>query len=614
MFDFVQNNKMVQLGIKVLLGAIAVSFIGFSAATYNFSGGGANEVARVGDTPITRQDVDRALQMSNLGQDKAEEVTQDLIRRQTLLEEARSLGVRITDEELAEAIAKIPVFQKDGRFDFQAYEDYLRSSSMTSSMFEARFREDMLAERMQQVVGQMFSGGFYSRAANDALAQYLSRERMVSSVRIEPAAFMSKVQITEQQIAAYYKANPAQFRQPEKVRVEYILLSVPVLASAQSASDAEIKEFFDKNKSQFERDERQARHILLTLPEKADAAAKAAVRARAEKLLQEVQANPARFADLARQNSQDPGSAAQGGELGWLSREGLDQKFADALFAMQQPGISGLVESQFGFHIIEMIGQRKTGLEEARATIASRIKEQKARKAFPTLSEELADLAVNNERNLVPVAQKVKLPLQTTDWITREGVAGDPVFSAERKDVLERIFSADGLAGRATEVIELPEQQRLLARVAERVPARMQPLAEVTAVIRARLLEQGAAKLAEAEGKRYLEALSKGENPVLNWSEAQKVSLFQGGQLTPAAVKHVMAAVAKADGDSYSGLAENNGYTLFRLGAFSQAPTDPRLVEHIDRQRLMGEFDSYSRLLQREWIKSVAKAKSASES
>lgn len=600
MFDFVQNNKVVQLGMKVLLGAIALSFVGIASYSYDFMGGGANEVAKVGDKSITRQEVDFALQQRNLGQDKAEQMTQELVQRQMLLEKAAELGVRVTDAELAKAIAQVPVFQKDGKFSYDLYQEYLTNNRTSGTAFESRFREDLVYERMRELTSNMFSGGFYAKSTNATLAQFLAREREVSSARIDASAFMDKVQVGEQDVAAYYKAHPAEFQQPEKVRVEYLLLSVPVLAMTQTVNEDEIKSFFDKNKTQFERDERKTSHILLTVPAKADAAGKQAVKAKAEQLLQQVRSNPARFAELAKQNSQDPGSAAQGGELGWLSREGLDQTFADALFAMSNTGISDLVESQFGFHIIQLSAIRRTGLEEARATITEKLKEQKARKAFPAVTDELSELVINSEKNLAPVAQKVKLTLQTTDWFTRAGQENDPVFSSKNKDVLERIFSSDGLAGRATEIIELPDQQRLVARVVERKPARLPPLTEVAAAIRSKLQDQGAAKLAEAEGKRLLQALQKGETLPLKWSETQKVGLMQGGMLSQDAVKQLMAAPEGAN--VFSGIVERNGYTLFKVGPFSKTPPDPRLAEQLEKQRLMGEAEAYDKLLRRELL------------
>lgn len=599
MFDFVQNNKAVQFGMKVLLGAIAISFVGFGAGS--FLGDGRDEVAKVGDTSITRQEVQRALQQRDLGQDKAEEMTQSLIQRQLLLEKARESGVTVTDEELAKALAAIPIFQKDGQFNLGLYNDFLASRRTSSAVFESRFRDDLIYERMQQLSSQMTAGGFYAKTAHTTLSQYLSRQREVSSVRIEAASFMDKVQVSDQDVAAYYQSNDKEFRLPDQVRVEYILLTVPMLASGQTVSDEEVKTFFDKNKQQFERDERKARHILLTMPEKANAAAKAAVKAKAELLLQDVKNNPERFADIAKQHSQDPGSAAQGGDLGWMSRQGLDATFANALFAMQANETSNLVETQFGYHIIHLDGVRKTGLEESRMAILEKLKEQKARKVFPTLSEEMGELAVETEKNLVPVAQKLKLPLQTTDWFSRNGQENDPVFSSKNKDVLDRIFSVDGLAGRASEVIELPEQQRLLTRVIERKPARLQALAEVSAAIRAKLQAQGAAKLAEAEGKRQLQALQKGEALPLKWSEAQKVGIMQAGMLSRDVVKQLMAVPSK-DVTAFSGIVERGGYTLFKVGKFVDTMADPRLAEELEKQRLMGEGAAYDKMMQRELL------------
>lgn len=594
MFDFVQNNKSVQLGMKILLGVISLTFVLFGIGDYNSMSNDANEVVKVGDTPIMRYQVERELEMRNLGPDKFEDALNSLIQRRLLLEQARSAGLSVSTQDLKNAIAALPAFQKDGQFSPELYQKYLQNNQISTTDFENERRNELL---LQQMGEQLMGNGFVSKAVSERLSQFLTKQRDVSQFRFEPTTYLGQVKITEQDVQAYYKGHAAEFTVPEQIKVEYVLLSAKAIAAGQTVTDPEIKTYFDANKNKYEHEERQASHILLMIPEKADAAAKDAVKAQAEKIHAELQKNPGQFAALATQYSQDPGSAQRGGDLGWMSAEGLDKSFAAALFAMKAKEISGLVQSQFGYHIIQLNGIKKVGLEEAKSAIVEKLKEQKARQQFPELADKLADLVVDNEKNLAPVAAGLKQPLQSTNWMGRSGQAGDALFS--NKDVLEKLFTADSLSGRATDVIELPEQQRLVARVVARQPEHLQAVADVSAAIKAKLEQQAAAKLAAADGQKQLAALQKDPGLALVWGAVQPVSLQQPGSLSRDAIKQAFALPAKA-GDQFVGIAERDGFTLLKVGKETLLPVDPRMTQQLEQVQLMGEGDAYLKALQRE--------------
>lgn len=610
MFDYIHNNKAAQFAMKGLLAVIAVGFVGFGSYSF-MDGGGPQDVAEVGDVVITQRDVQNALADQGRGPDDAERVTQELIQRAVFLQKARDMGVRISDEELARAIHQIPAFQKNGRFDPETYRKALRDNKMTVEQFEGRMREDLLMGHMQEVFVTVIQGGFYSRKSNEALINFVAQKRPVSTIRVEAAAFKDKVVVTDKQVEDYYKANSNEFRLPEQVRAEYVHLTVDALKMAQTVSEQEIAEHYASRREAYDRDERQARHILILAPA-GDEAGRKVARQRVEGLLQQARANPTGFAALATANSQDPATAPQGGDLGWLSQKMANAEFKpviDALFKLQVNGVSDIVETPYGFHIVQMAAQRKLGLTEARGEIESFLKEQKARRLFPQVSDQLAEQALSSDKSLAPVAQAVRLPLQTSEWITREGLANDPVFGSANKEVLEALFSPDGIGGRTSDVLELPEQQRLVVRVVEHKPARLQALAEVTPGIRQKLQMQGAALLAAEEGKRLLAIVQKGGTLPMQWGTPASVSRLEPGPLTADVLKVAMSLPAAQT--AYGGVQENGGYTLIQAGAMLPLSVDPAMAQNLQMSRLRGEVDAYLALTQRELVKMAAPKKAA---
>ncbi|MDP2095348.1 MAG: peptidylprolyl isomerase, partial [Hydrogenophaga sp.] len=270
-------------------------------------------------------------------------------------------------------------------------------------------------------------------------------------------------------------------------------------------AEADVRAYYDQNAVRLSgNEERRASHILLTLAPDASAADKAVVREKAAALLAQVKAAPHTFAEVAKANSQDPGSAINGGDLDFFARGAMVKAFEDATFALQKGAISELVESEFGFHIIQLTDiktppQRSFG--EMRAEIEAELKKQQAQKQFADSAEAFSNLVYEQGDNLTAAAERFKLEIQTARGLTRKPQASAGVLANER--LLNAIFAADSIdKKRNTEAIETASGQLVSARIVQYAPARTQPLAEVRDQVRQRLVAQRSADLARTTGAK----------------------------------------------------------------------------------------------------------------
>ena len=292
-------------------------------------------------------------------------------------------------------------------------------------------------------------------------------------------------------------------------------------------------------------EERQASHILITADAQASAEQKQAARAKAEQLLRQVKQNPASFADLAKKNSQDPGSAAKGGDLGSFPRGAMVKPFDDAAFNMKVGEISGLVESQFGYHIIKVTGEKKHAFDESRKQVELDLKRQKAGKKFAELAEQLNNQVFEQGDNLKPAADALKLPVQTSGWISRTGSENKLLNSPK---LLQAIFAEEAVKNkRNTEVIDVGSNMLVAAHVVEYKAAAVRPLEEVRADIVKLLTRQQAAALAAKQGRETLIKLKQGAGEVVAWS-APKLISRDNAQGTQGFTGPAIGEIFRADG------------------------------------------------------------------
>ncbi|MGQ0524181.1 MAG: SurA N-terminal domain-containing protein [Betaproteobacteria bacterium] len=576
MHDFIQNHKRA---IQVVLFLFLIPPFLFFGVDRLDRPGGTETVASIGDFRITQQDFARALrerqetiQRLTGGRaspellDSAElrnDVLEMLIRRQLLLRRAYSRGMTVSDQQLDSVIAETPAFQVDGKFSEQAALQFLRSQGMTTASFRGNLRNDLVLQQMDDAFGET---SFVPRTVIDLLARISEQQREISISTIAPDRFTSQVKLDADAAKRYYENNPNEFRIPEQVRVEYVTLAMDQLMARIEVEEKEIRKYYEEHRGQFEtRQERQASHILITVDAGASAEDKQKARMRAEELAKQLRQKPERFTEAAKEHSQDPGSAANGGDLGYFGRGTMPKPFEDAVFAMKPGEVSAPVETQYGFHIIRLTnvkGGEGRSFEDARKQIETELKRQQAGRSFAELAEHFNNVVFEQSESLQPAAELAKSPVRQSDWITRTHAA-DQILNHPR--LRETVFSDDVISNkRNSQVVEAAPGVLVAARLLERKPATMQPLAEVAAAIEKKLVQQRAAQLAAQEGRERLEKLRQGADADVKWGGPQLVGRADAKGFGEAVLRQAFRAdVAKLP--AYSGVDGPNGYTLIRV-------------------------------------------------
>ncbi len=420
-------------------------------------------------------------------------------------------GFAIGDAQVRNAIESIPEFQIDGKFDLQRYRLMLasRAPAMTPTQFDQQMREDL---KQQMLTRQLQGSAFVTNAEGQRLIALLSEKRDVSYAAL-PAPPADTAPVPAAEIASWYKANPEDFRSPEMVSIEYVDIDGSQLTLPQVVDVKALESQYEQDKSRFiEPEQRLTSHILVKVDAGADTAAQKGAEAKAQALLKQVKAAGADFAAIARANSEDEGSKQGGGDLGWVSKNGqMVKPFEDAVFTTAAGTISGLVKTDFGWHIIqvrEMKAGREMPFEQARPELERMMAETARERAYNDLTGKLVDEVLKSPSSLTPAARAANLPVQKLGPFARgqgTGIAANPA-------VLRAAFS-DELKERrmASDPIEIAPNHSVLIRVVEHMPERVQPLDKVGLQVVAAVRADRARKAAEAQGEAVLARLKKGE-------------------------------------------------------------------------------------------------------
>lgn len=620
MFDAVRNNKKI---VQVFLLLITLPFAFWGVDSYVKNAGQGGELASVGGVAIAPAEFQQAQREQQermrgaLGAnfnpammetpEAKRAVLDNLVNQRLLALDAAKMRLRVSDERVRSTIAGIPAFQENGHFSLPRYEAMLKAEGMTQAVFESRLRHDLV---LQQVLGAVAEGVMVPRASTEQVFAVQLEERVVSESRFAAPQYVSAVKLADDAAQKYYDANRKQFEVPAQLRAEYIVLSRDAVADQLAITDADIRKEYDAHQDKFRQGgERRASHILIQADKDAAADVAKAAREKAEGLLKQIKANPAEFEKLAKENSQDPGSAEKGGDLGFFARGSMVKPFEDAVFGMSKEGeVSGVVQSDFGFHIIKLTGvkaEKVRAFDEVKGEIAAELKRTEAAKKFAELVEGFSNTVYEQADSLKPAADKFKLAVNTTDWVARSGKAAAP-FDNEK--LLGELFSDDAVKNkRNTNAVDVGNGMLVAARVAEFKAASLRAFEEVKPAIEKGLEIDEAVKLAEKDGEAKLAQLTKGESVELQWSPARTVQRTMQG-VPP----EIMRAVYRAPSDklpSYVGVKlPNAGYSLFRIEKVSRpaAPSqdDPRLAA-IKQQyaRVMAEqdFGAYMMMLRKRY-------------
>lgn len=597
MLEAIRNHAKGWIA-KVILGLIAVTFALFGVDSY-MQGGNTDEViASVGNDKISRQEYTQELQnqTDQVREGMAEKfdraatetpefkkrVLDNMLDRKALLIMARQQGFQLNDQYFKSALMRIPAFEDDGTFSQQRFEAILKQRNMTPASFENEVRDSYLLETLTSPV---LYGAILSNTSLSQLARILTQQREVSVALLSPAEVAGQVNVSPNDIKHYYERHRAEFTEPEKIRAEYLTLNLDAAMAQIPVSEKEIADFYQANAARLTQPEqRSASHVLIELPKGANAATKAQLRAKAAQLTAELQKSPLRFAEVARKESQDAGSAAQGGSLGTFGRGAMVKPFDDAVFSMRVGEIRGPVESEYGFHIIRLDSVQPASvapLESVRAEILTNLRKQKAQVQFSELAENFSNLVYEKADSLKPAADALKLTIQTSDWMSKKS-APAPFLNTKLGELL---FSTDSIQSKQnTEAVEVAPGILMAARVVEYRPASLKRLEEVRAAIEQRLRNERIAKLLSAKGEAFLAQLRQGKEPGLRWSEFKLVDRQQTQGLDAAS----MMAIYRVDTrklPGYTGLMGPDGnYRILRISRVLESATpDAALMSSIKK-------------------------------
>jgi len=606
MFDAVRNNRKI---VQVFLALICLPFALWGVDSYVHSGGAGEDPASVGGTKITsqqfqqawREQLDRMRQQ--IGADFKPEamntpearlaLLNSLIDQRLLLLEANQARLGISDEALRSFIARIPALQENGAFSMARYEAALRAQGLSQPQFEAQLRQDLT---LQQLVGAVGESSLVAKSSAESILRIEAEERQASEVRFPAAQYIAQANVDAAAVKKFYDENARLFQTPEQARAEYVVLSQDALLAQVKVADEEVKAWYDGHKDRYQSpEERRASHILVLDKDKEPAKTKAA----AEAILKEVQAQPAKFADIARSRSQDPGSAAKGGDLGFFGRGMMVKAFDDAAFKLKDGEISGVVQSEFGYHIIKLTGIRggkQRPLDEVRPEIVAELKHQAAAKRFVEAAEAFSNTVYEQSDSLKPAAERFGLKIETSGWLAKEAKPQEAAAYGPLRDarLLKALFADDAVKNkRNTDAIEIAPSTLVAARVVEYQPAAARPLTSVSAQIEAGLKQREAAAMARKAGEAKLAELQKGGEDKLAWGATKTFSRLQPLPAPPAAARAVFQApVGKLP--AFVGVTLDNGdYALYRVAKVSQP-------ESVDEARRKAVERDYASLLAQE--------------
>lgn len=573
MFDAVRNNKRI---VQVFLALITLPFAFFGVDSYMRNSGAGNDVAAIGDMKITQQQFQQTLReqqerlRTQLGAqfdpklldnpDARKAILDDLINQRLLLVEAGKNRMFAGDNAVRQTIASVEAFKVDGKFSNERYEAALRAQGMSPQGFEAQLRQDLT---LQQLAGAIGQSGFVARAVSDRLLALQTEKREVMEYRLSLDGYLDKAKLEEGAAKKFYDENSAQFQTPEQAKAEYVVLSMETIGAQLTVSDAEIKAAYDSRKDRFQQpEERRASHILIA----SEKLGKDKAKAKAEELLAEIRKTPAAFADLAKKNSDDPGSASKGGDLGFFGRGMMVKPFEDSAFALKDGEISGVVESDFGFHIIKLTGihaAKEKPLAEVKSEIEAELKKTAAARKFAEAAEAFSNMVYEQSDSLGPVAEKFKLTIKQSDWLGRQASPANGLMGNEK--ILSALFASDSIKNkRNTEAVEVAPNTLLAARIVDYKEAALQPFEGVKAGIETMLKRKAAQSLAAKEGAERLEALKKGEDKV-SWGAYKAVSRRDARAIEPIAAQAIFR-METGKLPAYAGVElPGTGFTLIKL-------------------------------------------------
>ena len=559
MFEAIRKHSKIVMFLLFLLVIPSFVLVGIDS---NYFSEKSPVVARVDGHKITQADWDNAhreetdriraqspnVDPKQLDTPQARYATLErLVRDRVFAAAAQSSHLITSDARLARALQDIPAIaalkRPDGSLDTEAYRSLVGAQGLTPEGFEANVRREL---SVSQVMGGVMSTAFATDAAAKLAFDSLYQRREIQVARFNASDYAKQVNPTDADIEAFYKANAQRFQQQEQAAVEYVVLDLDSVRSGIRVNEDDLRTYYKENLTRLAaKEERRASHILINAAKDAPAADRDQAKARAQELLSQVRKSPASFAEVAKKSSQDSGSAPAGGDLNFFGRGAMVKPFEDAVFAMKKGEISDVVESDFGYHIIlltDIKTPRQPSFEELRPSLEAELKQQQAQRKFAEVAEAFTNSVYEQPDSLKPVADSLKLKIQTAEGVTRvpgpgaSGPLANPKF-------LEALFANDSVEGkRNTSAIEVGPSQLVAGRISTYTPTRTLPLQEVSDRARLLLIAEKSAELARKDAEAKKAAWTGNAAPAAGLAPAVVVSRDQTQNLPRAVVDAALRA------------------------------------------------------------------------
>ena len=516
---------------KIMLGLIALTFIGFGASTV--AAPGSDYIVKVGDEKISTQNVQAAVREEGL--ESNQDALTVLTDRAYLYEGARAMGINVSLEQLKQVIMADKGFQdENGHFNEQKFRNFLARNSLTEEQLIEKLRHQF---ELQNVANLAANGNIVSSQQLERIAKLMQAEREIRTAVVDPRNFAAGIKVDDAALKAYYDKDKSKYLIPKAVKFEYIELSAKTLADRQTVSEEEVKKAFVEQQSSAQ-PKQEVSHIMFALAQGGD---KAKIKAEAEKVLAEAKAAPDNFAALAQKYSQDTATAQSGGALGVVDKSSaLPEEFKAAIAKLNKGDIA-LVESTAGFHIVRITNtQGQQSFDEAKASLEAELKQKKAQQALAQMRQTLSQTTFDFPDSLKAAAEKTGLPIQShNEWLSRQNAVQQNIPA----EWLEVLFSDEVFKKKHnSDVITVGDTSWVL-RATETREESTPAFEQVKEQVRTAYVNSESAKAAMEQAKKLLAELQKGGKPELAWSEKETLSASDARlRLSPQA----LAALAKA--------------------------------------------------------------------
>jgi len=619
MLDFFRNHQRLMMALLILivvpgLGIVGIQgFSSFFDENANVASVNGHKITRVEYDGAMRQQVDRARQMLGAQFDPKmfespemrASLIDSLVQQRVLSDETQRLHLTASDAAVRRALLADPTIaslrKPDGSIDVDQYKQLLAMQGMTPEQYDERVRYGLASD---QIPSSIQSTAFTSKTLAQTLTEIAEQRRDVQGLAFRTVDYTAKIQPTDAQVKSYYDAHSAEFATPESATIQYLVMSPATLSAAVKPSDADLKKYYDDNIARF-KTQAQVRvsHILITAPKDASAADKEKAKQQAETLLAQVKAHPDQFAEIAQKNSQDPGSAAKGGDLGYFSRGMIagGQAFDDAAFGLKKGEVSGIVQTDFGYHIIEATDVKPSvtqPFDEVKDAITKEVVAQQAAKNLADEAEGFTSTVYEQSKSLQPAADKYKLQIQTATVGSKPDPKLPPDSPLNNTKFLAAVFAPDAVKQHNnTQAIDIGNSTLIAGRVTDYKAAAVPALDAIKDAVRTKVVAEEAAQAARKEGEAKLAELQK-SNSTAGFSSVSKVSRNDAQGMPPAALN----AIFKADSSklpAYVGVdLGTDGYAIYRVNGIEKPDpvTADRLAgaqQQVAQVYAQAEMESY---------------------